>query len=371
MKRVFVRASALLYGALRPLIFKTDCERAHKSAENLSAFVGRNSAARASVSCLFKVRRPSLTTNAGGVTVDVPVGLAAGYDYEGRAARAMSALSFGFTTVGTMTYGAYEGNPAPRLGRLIRSRSLMVNKGFRSPGAQAVLATLGDMPFDIPTGVSIGQTNKEYHETDQAIEDIAAGFRKARDSSVPFAYYELNISCPNLRTAFNFYDPRHFAQLLRRVTETPLKRPLWVKMPINCTNEETVALLDVCAAHHVDAVVIGNLQHRRDVTGVIREESDRFPMGNLSGKPTEARSNELIKLAYRSYRDRLAIVGCGGIFSAADAYRKVRLGASMTELITGLIWQGPQLVADVALGLDTLLVRDGFSRLADAVGADA
>ncbi len=368
--RPFVRISALVYRLFRPLIFRLDCERAHTLAEDLSEFVAQHPVVRAPLARMFRVHRPSLATTAGGISVPVPVGLAAGYDYEGRVARAMSALSFGFTTVGTVTYGAYAGNPRPRLGRLVRSYSLMVNKGFRSPGAPTVFRTLGDAPFEIPTGVSIGQTNRSYRDVDEAIEDIAAGFRKARDTQVPFAYYELNISCPNLTTAIDFYDPKRLDLLLTRITDQPLERPLWVKMPISRTNEETLALLEVCAAHGVAAVVIGNLQMQRDVPGVVKEESDRYPMGHLSGKPTEARSNELIALAYRQFRDRFAIVGCGGIFSAEDAYRKIRLGASLTELITGMIWQGPQLVAEVALGVEERLKRDGFSTLADAVGAD-
>ena len=139
-------------------------------------------------------------------------------------------------------------------------------------------------------------------------------------------------------------------------------------MPIEQTDEETLAMLNVITDFPVAAVIFGNLLKNRKDKALDPEEVKQFPVGNFSGKPTEERSNELIELSYKRYGKELVIIGCGGIFNAKDAYKKIRLGATLVQLITGLIFEGPQLIAQINIGLDELLRQDGFSNISQAIG---
>jgi dihydroorotate dehydrogenase len=142
-------------------------------------------------------------------------------------------------------------------------------------------------------------------------------------------------------------------------------------MPIVKTDDETRALLTVSAQFPVTGVIFGNLQKDRRHPTLVPAEVAKCGRGNFSGRPTFQRSNELITLAYREYGNKLIIIGCGGVFNAADAYKKIRLGASLVQLITGLVFEGPHLAAQINRGLLRLLARDNFSHLSEAVGVDA
>lgn len=141
-------------------------------------------------------------------------------------------------------------------------------------------------------------------------------------------------------------------------------------MPIEQTDEEIAKMLEVIVSFSVSGVIFGNLQKDRKDKALVLEEVKKYPVGNFSGKPTEQRSNELISLAYKKYGKKLVIIGCGGIFSASDAYRKIKLGATLVQLITGLVFEGPQLIAEINLSLDKLLRKDGFSNISEAIGKD-
>ena len=145
---------------------------------------------------------------------------------------------------------------------------------------------------------------------------------------------------------------------------------MFVKMPICEPDQEFSAMLDVFAGFpFITGVIIGNLQRDRAHPSFVKEEVTCATKGNFSGKPCFVRSNELIRLAYRSHKDRFAIVGCGGVFSAEDAYEKIRSGASLVQMITGMIFEGPQVVGEINRGLTQLLKRDGYASVSEAVGA--
>ncbi|KKW45266.1 MAG: dihydroorotate dehydrogenase 2, nonfunctional [Parcubacteria group bacterium GW2011_GWB1_56_8] len=337
---------------IRKILFLQDSEAAHVRATHAGERIGRSPFARNSLAFLFRRHSPELAQTLFGLRFASPLGLAAGFDYEARLTQIMPALGFGFGTVGTLTSRPYRGNPRPMLGRLSRSRSLLVNKGFKNLGVAETLSPLRNASFAYPVGVSIGKTNAQDILTQKsAMQDIVMGFKAAEKSGVPFAYYELNISCPNLMGSVEFYEPAHLEELLSAVGALGLKRPVWVKMPISKTDRETEAMLRVVIRHSfVKAVVFGNLQ-------------------SFSGLPCRNRSDELIRLAYSRYESRLTIVGCGGVFSTDDAYRKITLGASLVELITGLVYEGPQLAALMNEELHLRLRRDGHASLSAARGS--
>ena len=321
---------------------------------------------------IFFVQNKSLNQKVAGINLTNPIGLAAGFDYEGKLTQILPAFSFGFQTVGTITNLAYEGNPKPRLGRLPKSKSLMVNKGFKNQGIRAIVKKLQKTQFETPVGLSIGKTNSTKEMTQkEAVNDIVSAFKIADSSRVPFKYYELNISCPNLLGKISFYPPENLRELLTAVSALKLKKPLFIKMPIIKMDEEVKEMLNVIIKFSVAGVIFGNVQGNRKDKSLNQDEVKRFPVGNFSGKPTEQRSDELIALAYKKYGERLVIIGCGGVFNAKDAYRKIKLGATLVQLITGLIFEGPQLPAQINLELPELLKRDGFKNISEAIGSDS
>jgi dihydroorotate dehydrogenase len=298
-----------------------------------------------------------------------PVGLAAGFDYEARLTQILYTLGFSFQSIGTITRQPCAGNAKPRLGRLPLSKSLLVNKGFRNPGAKAVIRKLTGLNFYNPVGVSLGQTNTNRVYTRASVmADILGSFQLFEKSSVAHQYYELNISCPNLKTAFNFYNPKNLDYLLSGIDALELTRPIFVKMPISEPDAVILELLKVISKHSPVGVIIGNLHKDRLDSAIVPSERQGLGPGNLSGKATFNRSNHLIALTYRHFHSKLLIIGCGGVFTPADAYLKIQLGASLIQLITGMIFQGPQLVAQVNYGLAELVAADGYQSISQAIG---
>jgi len=372
MKFGITTASFTYKKIFRPIFFQFDSESVHTFLVGIGETLGKIPPVRAAARAMLRVDDPSLAHTVAGIRFENPIGLAAGFDYRAQLSDILPSIGFGFGTIGSITNHPYEGNPAPRLGRLIKSRSLMVNKGFKNDGIYAVLKKLQGKTFLFPVGLSIGKTNSTSPMTqEEAVQDVVETFRKSELSKIPFSYYELNISCPNLYGSVTFYPPENLRALLAAVTALTLSHPLFIKMPIEKTDAETSAMLDVILQFPVAGVIFGNLQKNRQDPAIIPSEAAKYTVGNWSGMPTQKRSDELVRLAYRKVHGKMTVIGCGGIFSAEDAYRKIRLGASLIQFITGLIYEGPQLAAAINAGLVELLRRDGFKNIAEAVGKDA
>lgn len=357
---------------IKPLCFKIDPELVHTRMVRLGQIIGSSPFFTSLLKWLLTVKQPELQQTIAGLNFAQPVGLAAGFDYEAKLTQSLAPIGFGFQTVGTITHSSYEGNPRPMLGRLPRSKSLMVNKGFKNLGAAETIKCLQGLQFAIPVGISIGRTNSLKLKTQAAsVQDIVKTFKQFKAAKLPHAYYELNISCPNLFGTITFYPPKNLEALLKAVDALKLSRPVFVKMPIEKSDVEVTAMLRVIIKHNIQGVIFGNLQKNRQDSALQSDEVAQFKSGNFSGKPTFKRSNELIKLAYEQYGNRLIIIGCGGIFSAKDAYHKIKLGASLVQLITGMIYEGPQLIAQINLELSQLLAKDGYVHISQAVGVHA
>ncbi|NTU46474.1 quinone-dependent dihydroorotate dehydrogenase [Candidatus Roizmanbacteria bacterium] len=361
-----------VYRFVRPLLFLTPSEPIHQVMTKIGNFLGSHAISRGLYRCFYRVEDPALKQTIAHIPFANPIGLAAGFDYNAELPLFLPVLGFGSSTVGTITNKAYEGNYPPRLGRLIRSKSLMVNKGFKNNGIKQIVKRMKKMPITTPVGMSIGQTNTLDLKTQKdAVSDIVEAFVTVEKAKLKLAYYELNISCPNLKGNISFYPPKHLYELIAAVTKLNLSHPLFIKMPIEKTDEEVRTMLDVIVKFPVAGVIFGNLQKNREDASLNKKEVAKYSVGYYSGKPTEKRSNELIRLAYREQGKKLVIVGCGGIFNGKDAYKKIRLGASLVQLITGLIFEGPQLAAQINIELLDLLKKDGFKNISEAVGVDA
>lgn len=372
MKKYLVKTGGFIYKyAIRKILFLSNSETIHEILTNFGEKLGKISLIRNTPKYSIMTKDKTLEQPILNIKFQNPIGLAAGFDYNAQLTQFLPAIGFGFGTIGTITNKPYAGNPKPWFGRLVRSKSLMVNKGFKNKGIKSILEKLKKYSFEIPIGISIGQTNsKEIITQTQAIDDIVSAFAETQKSKVNFSYYELNISCPNLLNDITFYAPENLEKLLLAIKKLELNRPLFVKMPIEKNNKDTLGMLKIISKHSIQGVIFGNLQKNKNNSSFDPKEIKKYKIGNFSGKPTEKRSNELIKLAYKNFGKKLLIIGCGGVFNANDAYRKIKLGASLVQLITGLIFEGPLLASQINSELIELIKKDGLRNVSEAVGID-
>lgn len=373
LRKILLNSSGFLYKYfVKKVLFLHDPEMVHESMTIFGETIGKIKPIAGTIKSLVKLGSPMLEQSFFNINFQNPIGLAAGFDYEAKLTQILPSIGFGFGTVGTITNLPYGGNPKPMLGRLPKSRSLMVNKGFKNDGIKSVLKKLRDYSYEIPIGISIGKTNTSKIATQkQAIEDIISTFKETEKSKNNFSYYELNISCPNLMGNISFYEPSKLEELLAEIKKLNLKKPLFIKMPIEKSDREVLEMLNAIIKHPVQGVIFGNLQKDRNDPALDPEEVKKFKVGYFSGKPTEKRSNELIKLAYKNFGKKLIIIGCGGVFNAKDAYVKIKLGASLVQMITGMIFEGPQVVSQINSGLVELLKKDGLTDISEAIGINA
>lgn len=355
---------------VKPLLFLIDPEVVHVNMVKLGEKIFKNEFVVEISKKVHVKKYPRLKQRVAGITFNTPIGLAAGFDYEARLTQVLPHIGFGFGTVGTVTNGSYEGNPKPRLGRLPKSRSLMVNKGFKSEGVEKIAKRLSSLKFDYPVGISIGRTNSKNLKTvEDSIKDIITTFKTFEKAKIKNSYYELNISCPNLiHGNVSFYPLKNLKKLLNRVDKLKLKKPVFVKMPIDQTDKHTKSMLKEITKHKIAGVIIGNLQTNKKDKSVHKDEQKKYKVGKFSGKPTEEKSNHLIKLAHKYVGDKLVIIGCGGVFSAKDAWKKIESGATLVQLITGMIFEGPQLISQINEGLNEMLEEKGLKNVNQVIG---
>lgn len=302
-----------------------------------------------------------------------PIGLSAGFDKEISMPRMIRAVGFGWMTGGSVTWGEYKGNDGAWYYRLPKTKSLVVNAGLPSEGTEVVSARVGQYDAqlfgDFPLNVSVAKTNTQATVGDgEAIKDYCASLARF-DQLTQVKLLEINISCPNTFGGEPFTTPPRLEKLLAAVDKLKLTKPVIVKMPINLPLAEFDGLLGVIMKHEIFAVAIGNLHKDRravDLQDVLPETVK----GNLSGAPTRDVTTELVRHTYARYGEQLTVIGIGGVFTAEDAYAKIRAGASLVALITGMIFEGPSLPGTINHDLVKLLKRDGFTNIAQAVGAD-
>jgi len=358
---------------IKPILFLFPADKVHAGFLRLGRFLGEIKIKKWVLEKTLDYKNQILTQPVANLIFKNPIGLAAGFDYDADLIEILPSVGFGFHTIGTVTYLPYEGNSRPMLGRLPKSRALLVNKGFKSRGIVEVLKKIGKRKDKIPLGISIGSTNKIYTSISEMINDIVLSFEEVLKSN-HFDYFELNISCPNLINTKNLSDtfdtPLGLDMLLNKLSNLKINKPLFIKMYLEKTVRETLALAEVASKHpYVNGLIFANLVKNRTNPNFNQKEIKNAGKGNFSGKPTEELSNNLISEIYKKYKDRFVIVGCGGVFSGSDAYEKIKRGASLIQMITGMIYEGPQVIGEINKELVELLERDGHKSINEAIGA--
>jgi len=308
---------------------------------------------------------PILKTMLWGREFASPIGLAAGFDKHGEAIAASLALGFGFTEIGSITPKPQPGNPRPRVFRLTRDRAVINRYGFNSEGTEAAARRLRAYRDGGGTGllgVNLGK-NKES-------EDAALDYAKGAAALGRFAdYVVVNVSSPNTPGLRALQGKDELAAIVARTRDAlpgPAP-PLLVKLAPDLTQEDKHHIAAVALDAPVDGLIISN-------TTTARPDGLKSPhaneAGGLSGAPLMAPSTALLAEFFALTKGKLPLIGVGGIASAADAYAKIRAGASLVQLYTAMVFEGPGLVPAITHGLADLLRRDGFASVADAVGAD-
>ena len=339
---------------LKPILFKFDPEAVHDFFVSSGEFFGTNPVTRGLVGLVYGYHGHDISKIVDGITYRTPFLLSAGFDYNGRLSRILSHIGFGGEEVGSVTARACEGNAKPRLTRLLESKSILVNKGLRNEGVDAVIKRLQKRksrrglaseasPRKFVVGVSIARTNDAQSVPIQAgIEDYVYSFKRLNDEGVG-DYYTINISCPNAFGGESFANPELLERLLSALATVPCSKPVYVKMPINLPWDDFNSLLKVIVAHKLKGVVIGNLN--KDYSWLkVRGEAPVAYKGGLSGKPCTHLSTDLIYKTREVYGKTLTIIGVGGVMSPETAQEKFDAGADLVQLISGMIFEGPGLV---------------------------
>ncbi len=367
-------AGGLYKWPIKPILFANSPDNVHEAMVRTGWFTQKlplvNRLMRLS---LKHENRAVLGQTVFGLEFTNPLGLSAGLDKNAQLIPTMHGVGFGFATVGSITADAAEGNPRPWFYRLPKSQSLVVNAGLANHGADVINKRISNYRSDLfdnfPLVVSVAKTNSPSTATDEnGIADYIAGFQTLKHNP-HIAMFEVNISCPNAFGGEPFTRPEPLEDLLTKLDELDLLQPVTIKMPIDLDWAKFEALLQVIVKHKVVAVTIGNLQKNRKAVELKDELPDTVP-GNLSGKPTYDMCNELITKTYAAYGDKLTIIGVGGVFSAEDAYEKIKRGATLVEMVTGVIFNGPQIVGQINHDLAKLLERDGYTNVSQAVGVN-
>lgn len=372
MRSVARRVSAAAYKhAVKPVLFRFAPDSVHRGMVQLTQIVQKVPVLRASPRMWAYQNKSMLSQKMLGLTFRNPIGLSAGFDKGIETVPIIEAVGFGWMTGGSVTWGKYKGNDGAWFFRLPKSKSLVVHAGLPSTGtlnvARHIEAYSPRLFTDFPLNVSVAMTNsKVCASTQLAISDYCKSL-KHLDGLVNVGLHEINISCPNTFGGEPFTTPGRLEQLLKAVDDLKLEKPVFIKMPINLEINEFDSLLKVIIKHTIAGVAIGNLQKdRRKV--VLQDELPDSVKGSLSGAPTRNTSTELIRFTYKKYHKKLLIIGIGGVFSAKDAYEKIQAGASLVGLITGMIFEGPQLIGEINHGLVALLKRDGYENISEAIG---
>lgn len=309
---------------------------------------------------------PVLTQIIHGIKFKNPIGLSAGFDKNAELTGIIPEVGFGFEEVGSITGEPCEGNPKPRLWRLKKSKALVVYYGLKNDGCEKLAAKLKNKKFKIPIGINIAKTNcRKTADTKEGIADYVKAYRHFLDIG---DYFTINVSCPNTFGGEPFHNGTKLDQLFNALEKYPTKKPVFIKISPDLSEAQIDEILEVSKKHHINGFICTNLTKKRENLKILDKNIPEN--GGISGKAIEELSDRMIATIYRKTGGKFTIIGCGGVFSAEDAYKKIRLGASLIELITGMIFEGPQLISQINLELAELLKKDGFGNIREAVGSD-
>ena len=340
------------YSFLKSLLFLFDPEIAHRITINYLKF------ARFKKPKLYKV----LQSEVFGLNFQNPIGIAAGFDKNGEVAHNLINLGFGFSEVGTVTPKPQPGNPRPRVFRLKDDRAIINRLGFNSVGFSEVKTKLEKIGDNI-IGVNIGANKNSKDFSEDYIKGI-------KFFSTLASYITINISSPNTPGLRNLEVLENLDVLLDKINNLEredllIKIPILLKISPDLEADNLKYLCEKVLSSKVDGLIISNTTISRDSIS-----TDTLEKGGLSGKPIFDISTKQLRMAYKYTNGKIPLIGVGGVDSAEKAYEKIKNGASLIQLYTGLVYNGPNLIKDINEDLSSLIERDGYKNISEAVGAE-
>ena len=345
-----------MFSKFRSLIFKINPEIAHNLAIKFLKFNF--------VSNIFDENKndPMFQTTLFGKKLDNPIGIAAGFDKDAEVYNPLFKLGFGFVEVGTVTPLGQYGNPKPRVFRLVEDHALINRLGFNNSGAKDInLRIRSKIPKGL-LGINIGPNR----DTKDRLNDYLIGLRTFHDIA---DYITINISSPNTENLRDFHDQEKFNELLDSVEQEKknlkTKIPIVVKISPDISDEQVDQISQILLKHEVKAIIVSNTTegNREKLQNILK-----YQKGGLSGKPLELKSSQLINKFYNLLKNKIEIIGVGGVDSGKSAYEKFLAGANYLQLYTGMVFQGPNIVSKIKKELKKLLINDGVKNFKEIIG---
>ncbi|MGL5063047.1 MAG: quinone-dependent dihydroorotate dehydrogenase [Microcoleus sp.] len=379
---------------LRPLLFsvlKTDPEWLHNRTLQVLETLDRSRSNPAANSILSQIQQSlgwqdsRLQQSLWGLNFNNPVGLAAGFDKNGQAAGIWANFGFGFAEIGTVTHQAQPGNPQPRLFRLPADSAALNRMGFNNQGAATMAARFearskrgrgkamhtseSDLDAPFPLGINLGKS--KVTPLEEAPADYLASFKLLQDWG---DYFVVNVSSPNTAGLRSLQDADRLSTILAILQqENQGIKPILVKIAPDLEWEAISSIIDLAKTYQLAGIIATNTTIRRSglQTQILRETGKLISeeAGGISGKPVRERSTEVIRFIWQETQGTLPIVGVGGVFTADDAWEKIAAGASLIQVYTGWVYEGPWMVRRILEGLANKLTEHGLNSISEAVGS--
>ncbi len=359
---------------IRPVLFLLPPETAHELALHLLLLPLKLKLIRNFIGRQYECN-PFGPLQRFGLSFSNPVGLAAGFDKNGRFLRELAAFGFGFIEAGTVTYHRQPGNPRPRIFRLTKDQALINRAGFNNDGAAALIDRISENRPNCVIGISIGKSRVT------PIEEAVADYLKSFELVHPNAdYIAINVSSPNTPGLRELQRADQLEILIKtlQTRERELSKagnrphvPLLVKVSPDLDAREIELVVDVALRTNIDGIIATNTTVERSGLRTSMGQVQSYGAGGLSGAPLRCRSTNMIATIYNLTAGKLPIIGVGGIFNARDAWEKICAGASLVQVYTGFIYEGPALASLINEGLKKFVEQEGFKSLDEAVGSKA
>lgn len=355
-----------IYLKIRPFFFKLDPETAHQFLLEIAQSFQTNPLFASVVSQAFAFDDPRLQVDLWGCQFKSPLGLAAGFDKNAQIMPFLGLMGFSFVEVGSVSAQPWPGNPKPRVFRLIEDEAIINRMGLNNWGIDAVIK---QMPRSgLPLGFNITKTPDPNMDFEAALADFGYSYQKAITRA---NYVTINISCPNTQEGKTFEDPKTLASLLSHLCLNK-KNPVLIKFSPPTTGRPADdhylrEMIGVCLDNQVAGFVISNTTTNRENLNSSAHKIEQIGRGGLSGRPLAHTSNMLLRAVFRITEGKVPLIGVGGVWDANSAYEKIKFGASLIQIFTGLVYQGPGITKQIKEGLINHLKTDGID-LKSAIG---
>lgn len=354
-----------MYQLIKPFLFKMDPEKAHGLTIDALKFAQKRKFFLPIIHKLFSYQHSTLEQRIHGLTFSNPIGLAAGFDKSCEVPKALEQAGFGALELGGITPKPQDGNPKPRMFRLIEDDALINRMGFNNIGMNKALSNLRRHSYQIPIGLNVG-VNKttSYEERYQDYIKVIDTFK------ADVSFFTVNISSPNTENLQSFHDKDEFSMLCNALNEfketNNLQVPIFLKLTSDLELEGFKTILPAIT-ETFDGMILANTTRRRDDLKSPNKTED----GGLSGRPLFKRNLELVKWAYQQTQGQFLIIGTGGIFNAQDAIQMMRNGASLVQIYSSLVIEGPGLTRRINKDIARYLQTNGYQNISEIIGLDA